>query len=63
MCRLEFLFQNLPFSKPAGKDVPFSCEKVAYPSHFLPFSSFTGIVLECSLYRLSQKKCNGSDWG
>ena len=27
MCWLEFRFQNLPFSKSAGKNVPFSCER------------------------------------
>ena len=27
MCRLQFRFQNLPFSKSAGKNVPFSCEQ------------------------------------
>ena len=25
MCRLDFGFQNIPFSKSAGKNVPFSC--------------------------------------
>ena len=27
MCRLEFRFQNIPFSKSAGKNVLFSCER------------------------------------
>ena len=44
MCRLEFRFQNLPFSKSAGKNVPFSCEQEAYPSNFSPFSKCAGIV-------------------
>ena len=44
MYRLLFRFQNLPFSKSAGKNVPFSCEQEAYPSHFLPFSKCAGIV-------------------
>ena len=43
-CWLEFRFQNLPFSKFAGKNVPFSCEREAYPSHFSPFSKCTGIM-------------------
>ena len=38
VCRLGFRFQNLPFSKSAGKDVPFSCEREAHSSHFSPFS-------------------------
>ena len=38
MCQLELRFQNLPFSKSAGKNVPFSCEREAYPSHSSPFS-------------------------
>ena len=37
MCRLEFRFQNLPFSKSAAKKVPFSCEQEAYPSNFHRF--------------------------
>ena len=44
MCRLELRFQNLPFSKSAGKNVPFSCEREAYPSNFSPFSKCAGIV-------------------
>ena len=44
MYRLYFRFQNLPFSKSAGKNVPFSCEREAYPSHFSPFSKCAGIV-------------------
>ena len=44
LCRLGFLLQNLPFSKSAGKNVPFSCEREAYPSHFAPFSKCAGIV-------------------
>ena len=39
MCRLEFRFQNLPLSKSAGKNVPFSCEREADPSDFSPFSN------------------------
>ena len=42
--RLGLHFQNLPFSKSAGKNVPFSCEREAYPSHFSPFSKCAGIV-------------------
>ena len=42
--RLEFRFQNLPFSKSAGKNVPVLCEREAYPSHFSPFSKCAGIV-------------------
>ena len=37
MCRLEFRFQNLPFSKSVGKNVPLSCEQEAYSSHFPHF--------------------------
>ena len=44
MCRLEFRFQNLPFSKSVPKNVPFSCEQEAYPSNFSPFSKCAGIV-------------------
>ena len=45
----HFFFRNLPFSKSAGKkcsrkNVPFSCEREAYPSHFSPFSKCAGIV-------------------
>jgi len=36
--------KNLPFSKSAGKNVPFSCEREAYPSHFSSFSKCAGIV-------------------
>ena len=39
MCRLEFCFQNLP-----TKNVPFSCEREVYPSHFSPFSKCASIV-------------------
>ena len=34
-----YRFQNVP-----AKNVPFSCERKAYPSHFSPFSKFAGIV-------------------
>ena len=44
LCHLGFRFQNLPFSKSAGKNVPFSCEREAYPSHFSPFSKCAGIL-------------------
>ena len=44
MCRLEICFQNLPFSKSADKNVLFSCERDAHPSHFSPFSKCAGIV-------------------
>ena len=44
MCWLEFRFQNLPFSKSAGKNVPFSYEREANPSHFSPFSKCVGIL-------------------
>ena len=44
MCRLEFRFQNLPFLKSVGKNVPFSFEREAYPSNFSPFSKCAGIV-------------------
>ena len=44
LCRLVLRFQNLPFSKSAGKNVPFSCEREAYLSHFSPFSECAGIV-------------------
>ena len=33
MCRLEFRFPHLPFSKSARKNEPSSCEWEAYPSH------------------------------
>ena len=36
---VEFRFQNLLFSKCAGKNVPFSCEREAYPSNFSPFQN------------------------
>ena len=39
-----FRFQNLPFSKFAGKNVPFSCEQEAYPLNFSPLSKCAGIV-------------------
>ena len=39
LCRLRFRFQNLP-----AKNVPFSCEREAYPSNFSPFSKCAGIV-------------------
>ena len=43
--RLGFRFQDLPFSKSAGKKFAvFSCERKACPSHFSPFSKCTGIV-------------------
>ena len=38
-CYVRVRFKNLP-----AKNVPFSCEREAYPSNFLPFSKFTGIV-------------------
>ena len=41
-CRLEFHFQNLPFSKSVGKNCAVSCE--AFPSIFSPFSKCSGIV-------------------
>ena len=55
LCRLRFRFQNLPFSKSTvfkiyrfqnlpAKNVPFSCEQEAYPSHYSPFSKSAGIV-------------------
>ena len=44
MCQLEFRFQNLLFSKFAGKNVPFSCEWEAYPSHLSLFTKCAGIV-------------------
>ena len=34
-----YRFQNLP-----AKNVPFSCERETYPSHFSPFSKCAGIV-------------------
>ena len=34
-----YRFQNLP-----AKNVPFSCEREAYPSNFSPFSKCGGIV-------------------
>ena len=39
MCRLEFRFQNLPFSNSSDKNVPFSCELGTYPSHFHRFQN------------------------
>ena len=44
MYRLEFNFQNLPFSNVPAKNVPFSCERETYPSHISPFSKCAGIV-------------------
>ena len=44
ICRLGFHFQHLPFSKSVGKNIPFSCQREAYPSHFLLFSKCAGIV-------------------
>ena len=35
-----YRFQNLP-----AKNVPFLCEREAYPLHFSPFSKCAGIVL------------------
>ena len=55
MCLLEFSFQNLPFSKCAGKNVPFSCEREAYPSHFSPFSNVPA-PCERGLNLLAKKK-------
>ena len=40
LCLLGFHFQNLPFSKSASKNVPFSCEREAYPSHFDRLKNF-----------------------
>ena len=37
-------FQDLPFSKSAGKDVLYSCERETYPPHFSQFSRCAGIV-------------------
>ena len=46
VCRLElFRCQNLPFSKSASKNVPFSCEREDYPSHSSPFSKCAAIML------------------
>ena len=53
MCRLEFRFQNLPFSKSAGKNVPFSCEREAYPSNFSPPSKCAGMCERSLKPRLS----------
>ena len=50
MCRLEFRFQNLPFSKSASKNVPFSCEREAYPSNFSPFSKCASVVCKSVPY-------------
>ena len=44
MCRLEFRFQNLPFSKSAGKKMCRFRVKCACPSNFSPFSKCAGIV-------------------
>ena len=33
---------RVPFSKSSGKNVPFSCEREAYPSNFSPFSKCAG---------------------
>ena len=44
MCPLELHFQNLLFSKCAGKNVPLSCERKAYPSNFSLFSKCAGFV-------------------
>ena len=38
MCRLEFRFRNL-----SAKNVLFSCEREAYPSHFSPFSNLPAL--------------------
>ena len=48
-CRFQNVSVRVFFSKStvlksAGKNVPFSCEWVAYPLHFSPFSKFAGIV-------------------
>ena len=43
-CWLHFRLRNLLFSKSTGKNVPVSCERDAYPSHFLPFSKYTGFM-------------------
>ena len=48
-CRFQNVPVGVPLSKStvfksAGKNVPFSCEREAYPSKFSPFSKFAGIV-------------------
>ena len=43
-CRLELRFQNLPFSKSAGRIVAFSCERDDYPLHFSQFSKCADIL-------------------
>ena len=44
MCWLEFSFLNLPFSKCAGKNMPFSCEREAI-SHI--FHRFQNVPASC----------------
>ena len=44
---LWFRFQNLPLSKSASKNVPFSYEQEAYPSHFSPFQNVTASRERC----------------
>ena len=40
-----YRFQNLP-----AKNVPFSCEREAYPSNFSPFSKCAGVVCKSVPY-------------
>ena len=42
--RLGFRFQIYRFRNMPAKNVPFSCEREVYPSHFSPFSKCAGIV-------------------
>ena len=44
MCMLELRFQIYRFRNLPAKDVPFSCEREANPSHVSPFSKCAGIV-------------------
>ena len=53
MCRLEFRFQNLPFLKSAGKNVPLSCEREAYPSIFHRFQNVPAACEGSDLIKLS----------
>ena len=46
VCSLEFrfFFKIFRFRNLQAKNVPFSCEQKAYPSHFSPFSNRGGIL-------------------
>ena len=42
-----FRYQNLPFSKSSGKNLPFPYEREANPSHFHVFHRFQNVPASC----------------